>query len=250
MLRIATACVILLAGGCAKTRSHGDAWETAGQAVAPTADVVAGIDAAKRVVAANLRDADITAAKAVQCSVRSDGEAVLTHDFSQGELEDTRRPLDVAIDGHGLFKVKVRDTRGDGYAYTRNGNFFVNHAGELVVALGDGRAIEPPVVLPEDTVEITISPSGLIQCKLAGAADPVVAGQLRISRFANPEYLTAVQPGLYAATPRSGPPIESDPGKSGAGTTIQGFLEGSNVEVARERLRLDFLNEWREALTK
>ena len=42
-------------------------------------------------------------------------------DLEQGSLEDTRRDLDVGIQGDGFFKVKVLDSIGDGFAYTRNG---------------------------------------------------------------------------------------------------------------------------------
>ncbi len=45
-------------------------------------------------------------------------------DLEQGSLEDTRRNLDVSIQGDGFYKVKVLDSVGDGFAYTRNGNFF------------------------------------------------------------------------------------------------------------------------------
>src|ERR1700759_2460326 len=59
-------------------------------------------------------------------------------DLSQGSLESTGKPLDVGISGAGFFKVKVLDTIGNGTAYTRNGSFFINANGELVIGMGDG----------------------------------------------------------------------------------------------------------------
>lgn len=57
------------------------------------------------------------------------------HDFSQGPIEQTGRPLDVAIEGDGFFVV----SNGDETRYTRDGQFAVNRDGELVLAAGDGR---------------------------------------------------------------------------------------------------------------
>src|SRR5215204_2829132 len=47
-------------------------------------------------------------------------------DTEQGSLENTGRPLDVAISGPGFFKVKMIDSVGEGEGYTRNGAFFIN----------------------------------------------------------------------------------------------------------------------------
>src|SRR5438045_2799351 len=56
-------------------------------------------------------------------------------DTEQGSLQNTGAPLDVAIQGNGFFKVKIIDTVGDGTGYTRNGAFFINDKGELVLGL-------------------------------------------------------------------------------------------------------------------
>jgi flagellar basal-body rod protein FlgG len=69
-------------------------------------------------------------------------------------------------------------------------------------------------------------------------------------RFANPQNLSRIEHDLYVPTERSGPPIECRPGEDGVGKMLQGFLEASNVEIAREQLRLNFLNEWRQALLR
>jgi len=48
--------------------------------------------------------------------------------FQQGELQATRNPLDLAIEGEGFFKVKTPQ----GIRYTRSGNFRLNREGTLV----------------------------------------------------------------------------------------------------------------------
>ncbi|MCB0319506.1 MAG: flagellar hook protein FlgE [Bdellovibrionales bacterium] len=52
----------------------------------------------------------------------------VTTDFSQGTLEFTSKPLDLAIDGNGFFVV----ANGESRFYTRAGNFSVNSAGIIV----------------------------------------------------------------------------------------------------------------------
>src|SRR4029079_5875503 len=69
-------------------------------------------------------------------------------DTEQGSLENTGRPLDVAIEGNGFFKGKILDSIGDGFGYTRNGNFFVNNQGDLVLGMGDGYKLVPPIQIP------------------------------------------------------------------------------------------------------
>src|SRR5688500_12267857 len=159
-------------------------------------------------------------------------------DLEQGSLEDTRRNLDVGIQGDGFFKVKVLDSLGDGFAYTRNGNFFQNNEGELVLGVGDGYKLEPPIKLPPDALEITIGRSGIIEYKRPGSNQSQQAGQLEISQFVNPQGLKLLGGGLYLETEASGKPIESNPGEDGAGETLQGFLEASNVDPVKELVSL------------
>src|SRR4051795_134391 len=98
-------------------------------------------------------------------------------DLEQGSLEDTRRDLDVSISGDGFFKVKVLDSVGDGFAYTRNGNFFQNNKGEMVLGVGDGYKLEPPITLPPNATEIAIGRSGIIEYIQPGSSAKKQAGQ-------------------------------------------------------------------------
>src|SRR4051794_27404688 len=68
-------------------------------------------------------------------------------DLEQGSLESTNRNLDAGIQGNGFFAVKILDSLGS-TGYTRNGNFFVNQKGELVVGMGDGYRLIPPITVP------------------------------------------------------------------------------------------------------
>ncbi|HZZ43226.1 MAG TPA: flagellar basal-body rod protein FlgG [Tepidisphaeraceae bacterium] len=159
-------------------------------------------------------------------------------DLDQGSMENTGRALDVGISGNGFFKVKILDTIGDGVGYTRNGNFFINSQSELVLGMGDGYKIQPPIVFPTGATEPSISQDGIIQCIKPGQTAKTNVGQLQISQFVNPQGLSQLGGSIYTATDSSGPAIDSKPGDAGAGTMLQGFLEGSNVDPVKELVTL------------
>jgi flagellar basal-body rod protein FlgF len=54
-------------------------------------------------------------------------------DFSEGIIQRTGNPLDMAIQGKGFFTVETKD----GVAYTRKGNFTINSANELITPEGN-----------------------------------------------------------------------------------------------------------------
>ncbi len=125
-------------------------------------------------------------------------------DMTQGSLSNTGGPLDVAIQGSGFFKVKVLDSVGNGFAYTRNGAFFVNDQGEMVVGMGDGYRLQPPITIPPGANNITISQDGQVSYQKPGSTANTVAGQMTISQFINPQGLDLL--GGSACTSRPMPP--------------------------------------------
>lgn len=159
-------------------------------------------------------------------------------DLEQGPMESTGRQLDVAISGNGFFRVKIMDTIGDGTAYTRNGNFFVNSVGELVLGLGDGYKLIPPINIPAGTTDVSISQEGIVEVTRSGENQKIVVGQLKLIQFINPQGLRQLGQSLYTETDASGEPIETNPGEDGAGQILQGFLESSNVDPVKELVTL------------
>jgi flagellar basal-body rod protein FlgG len=197
----------------------------------------------------NLEHAEQTGFLATRTEVDGDDKVRLRLNAEQGALEDTSRPLDIGIQGSGFFKVKIADSTGDHFAYTRNGNFFQNGKGELVLGVGKGHKLHPPIKLPSDAVEIVVSQSGIVEYKQPGVATPKRAGDIRLARFVSPQSLSRLDGnGLYVETSSSGAPIDCAPGDDDAGITLQGFLEASNVKVERERLRIEYLRNWRETV--
>ncbi|HRK31459.1 MAG TPA: flagellar basal-body rod protein FlgG [Tepidisphaeraceae bacterium] len=161
-------------------------------------------------------------------------------DTEGGPLESTGRVLDLAISGGGFFMVKLPDTIADGFGFTRNGNFFVNKDGDLVLGIGDGYRVEPPVNIPAGVPSdrINIAEDGTVSYVAPGAVTPTVAGTLKVHTFVNPQGLNILGGSIYTRTDSSGAPIESTPGEDGAGKTLSTFLEGSNVDPVKELVSL------------
>lgn len=161
-----------------------------------------------------------------------------THlDFSTGSFENTDRPLDIAIEGVGFFKVRTFDGIGDGQGYTRAGNFTINNEGDLVLGTADGPLLEPQINIPEDADQqsITIQSDGIVTVSIDGVEQEV--GQIMLHRFPNPHGLRVEGGNIYTETEASGTPTEIQPGDSGV-TLTQNFLEASNVDSVKELIRM------------
>ena len=148
---------------------------------------------------------------------------------AQGDLSQTGNALDVAINGRGFFEVLMPDGSS---AYTRDGSFQINAQGEMVT--NAGYPVQPGIQLPEGTQSVTIGADGTVSVQITGQADAVQVGALTLADFVNPAGLQAKGENLYVETGASGPAQQGAPGQGGLGTTMQGALEGSNVNVVEE----------------
>lgn len=153
--------------------------------------------------------------------------------FSQGSIQQTGNPLDIAIEGNGFLAVQ---RPGGEIAYTRAGSLKLDSTGRITTT--DGLAIEPPISVPPDATGVVISNEGVVSAIQAGQPAPAQLGQIQLVTFANPEGLTAVGHNLYQTSASSGEPSTGNPGAEGRGTLLQGALEGSNVEVVTEMIGL------------
>jgi flagellar basal-body rod protein FlgG len=153
--------------------------------------------------------------------------------FSQGDLEPTGGPLDIAISGEGFFKINM----GTGeFRYTRDGSFRQDGNGDLVTV--DGYKLEPAINVPPDATEVIVGQDGQVLVTKPGNSTPQQIGQIRISRFANSSGLKAQGDNLFSPTASSGAPTDLTPTQSGAGLLKQKFRERSNVLVVDELIEL------------
>lgn len=153
--------------------------------------------------------------------------------FSQGNLQITEQPLDMAVNGRGFFQVLMPDGI---IAYTRDGQFQLNSDGDVVTP--DGYPLEPAISVPENATNLTIGKDGTVTAIVDDQASPVNLGQITLVDFINPQGLQAVGNNLFRETNASGDPSEGEAGINGLGSIEQGTIESSNVEVVEELVNM------------
>ncbi len=153
--------------------------------------------------------------------------------FTQGNLEQTGNPLDVAVQGRGFFQVLMPD---GSVAYTRDGSFHLDNTGQIVTA--QGYPLQPAIQLPANAQSVTIGSDGTVSAQVPGQAAPTQVGSLQTVDFVNPSGLQPTGDNLYAQTAASGTPQAGTPGLNGLGTLAQGSLETSNVNVVEELVNM------------
>ncbi|MDR2600636.1 MAG: flagellar basal-body rod protein FlgF [Oscillospiraceae bacterium] len=137
-------------------------------------------------------------------------------DFDQGSLEATDMSTDLALVGDGFFVVQT----ADGERYTKTGHFYLSSTGYLMDS-------EANLLLGENgpiyvgNLDFTVDQNGR-----------VFSGQnyidtIRVVSFADNTTLRRQGSNLFFATVP--PEAQTNPYN-----IMQGFLEGSNVDIARE----------------
>jgi flagellar basal-body rod protein FlgG len=142
--------------------------------------------------------------------------------MGQGPLQHTGAPLDFALDGPGFFVVETPD----GERYTRDGHFSLSPEGQLQTAdgfpvLGEGGSLRlgpGPVEVNGDGV---LSQNG------------TALGSLRVVEFDEPRRLAKLGRALWEQ-----PPDDPPPAPARATRAAQGMLEGANLRVVEQMVRL------------
>lgn len=125
--------------------------------------------------------------------------------FIQGGIESTGRATDLAIEGEGFFVAR----NGDGYLYTRAGNFRIDPEGNLVTATGgfavqgfelteSGQVIGAPVDIAFGGSAVQAAPTTLVELKnnLDAQAEIVAGGFVNTSfdeAFASSNFTTTAR---------------------------------------------------------
>jgi flagellar basal-body rod protein FlgF len=144
-------------------------------------------------------------------------------DFSQGVLQPTAKPLDIALEGKGFFAV----SGPSGPLYTRAGNFHISRAGVVVsqegypLQLKGGR---PLAITSAEGVEI--SPDGSV------SQNGQALGQLEVVDFPNADVLQKVGSNYFQTAGRG---VTPSPSKA---AIHQRSLENSNVNSAQSAVQL------------
>ncbi|WP_123042266.1 flagellar hook-basal body protein [Cohnella candidum] len=159
-------------------------------------------------------------------------------DMTQGTLQSTGNPNDVAIEGNALFEVVTPDGTP---AYTRHGAFQLNPlpGGDRQLVTDAGLPVVDEtggsIIVPEGR-NLTIQADGTMLAVGQAGTDPINLGKIRLMEVVNPELLRSIGDNLYGV----------DAGTNAAdvvqqlavlpeGTAVrQGFTEASNVNLTDE----------------
>ncbi|MDB5502050.1 MAG: flagellar basal-body rod protein FlgF [Tardiphaga sp.] len=151
------------------------------------------------------------------------------HDLSSGPNEQTKNPLDVAIDGNAFLVVQ---TPG-GERYTRDGGLQINDKGQLVTKSGSPvLGTSGPIVFQPSDKDINIAPDGNITVLEGVNRIDSVRGKLRLVSFSQAQRLLKEGSNLYAAGEGNAPQ------PSTTAKVNQGFIERSNVSSVMEMTRM------------
>ncbi len=148
-------------------------------------------------------------------------------DFSQGDMHETKNPLDVALMGNGFFMLETPD----GLRYTRNGNFTLGPNGELMtnngfLVQGEQGTISIPEPEKVDLSSIMINDKGEVYL-----GDRKI-DQIRTVTFNDLEKLQSENNSTFSAPEGISPEEVTVPSV----LVRQGYLEGSNVDIIREMI--------------
>ncbi len=151
---------------------------------------------------------------------------------TQGFSQTTNNPLDLQLEGDGMFVV---DT-GNGEAYTRAGNFYLDEDSNIVNA--DGFFLldvnGDRITIPDNAKSISIEQDGSITI-VDDTNTPQNLAQIGLAMFSNPAGLEKAGSNLFFATENAGLVAGMvAPETDGAASIVSGALEMSNVDLAEE----------------
>ena len=160
-------------------------------------------------------------------------------DFSQGNIVETGRSLDLALHGKGFFVIETPE----GPRYTRNGTFLTNQNGQIVDTLGRIVAGQAgPITIPGNIgiSQLNVANDGTI------SAGEITLGKFRLVDFNdNENKLVPTGDSCYQM-----PDVNIQPVPAQQIVVKQGYQEASNVQIIDELVDMILVSRLYEANMK
>jgi flagellar basal-body rod protein FlgF len=151
-------------------------------------------------------------------------------DLSEGAIQQTGNPLDLAISGDGYLTVQT----ARGLRYTRNGALQLNATGQLVTSDGDPVIGDSgPITFQPTDHNISISPNGIITALSGADTTDSPRGKLQLVGFDQPQRLQKDGGSTFMAPAG----VNTIPAPLGT-RLVQGAIEKSNVNAVSEMARM------------
>ena len=177
----------------------------------------------------------------------------------QGPLKQTDGALDLAVSGLGFLTLASANNAENRF-YTRDGSLGLLSNGEVVNQQGLNLLAHPVVanatynpailekiIIPPNKTDtlgnkriltnINVSSTGVLKA-IYGLDEEVVIAKIPLTSFENMESLQSEGNNLFKPTTLSGEPIIGIALEKNMGEIIPGFLEGSNVEITDELVKM------------
>jgi flagellar basal-body rod protein FlgF/flagellar basal-body rod protein FlgG len=154
--------------------------------------------------------------------------------MSQGPLQQTGNPLDLAIEGDGFFAIQTTN----GLRFTRDGSFHRSRTGMLVTAANEPVLSSSKQVIPVPPGEVSVGSDGVL------SVDGAAATTVGIFNFADGTPLEAEGANRYIST------VDSLPQSSTNALIHQGSIEGANEDVTQASLDLLMMQRQAEMMQK
>jgi flagellar basal-body rod protein FlgG len=149
---------------------------------------------------------------------------------TQGEIQSTGNPFDIAIQGAGFFQIELPSGQ---LGYTRAGSFHLDAQGSIVTP--DGNPLQPTITIPSNATNVSIGSDGTVTATMPGQTQASSLGVIQLATFPNAGGLNSIGNNIYLPTTASGDAIVGNPGGAdGLGTLQQNSLEQSNVSVVEQ----------------
>lgn len=144
--------------------------------------------------------------------------ASLGRNMTSGSIQQTQRPLDIALQGPGFISVTGLNGKP---ALTRDGNLAIDSKGRLT--LSSGEILSPTITLPKGVNEsgITIGSDGVVR------ANKKVLGTIKLVEVRSPGQLQPGANNTFTVGPESGAAR-----KAASTTIVPASLEMSNTDAA------------------
>jgi flagellar basal-body rod protein FlgG len=177
--------------------------------------------------AASTQQTTVSAGLQIGLGVRPGSAEIIQ---TQGEIQSTGNPLDIAIQGAGFFQIELPNGQ---LGYTRAGSFHLDSQGNIVTP--DGDALQPTITIPPNATNVSIGSDGTVTATIPGQAQASNLGLIQLATFPNAGGLNSIGRNIYLPTTASGDAIVGNPGGAdGLGTVQQNSLEQSNVSVVEQ----------------
>ena len=164
----------------------------------------------------------------------------ITSIFTQGSMLETGNTYDLCVEGDGFFMAQMPDGT---IGYTRNGAFSLSMDTDgATLSTSEGYPILDSTGAPitfnteeMDVSQLTMDQYGSFMYPDEDGVPQYIGVQIGLAQFNNPSGLEKLSGSLLRETDNSGAPrLEGEDANLKTSKIHQGYLEGSNVNVADE----------------